>query len=157
MRHDRELQDLFQRPSILMEISIRRMKWAGYARTKWGSMISTVIKNNSAAITRKTSFKMRGLCYRRCRDDEIWSIMERGSEGQEQMEGYSVRGLVLKFFIFLKQQQQKLWSTILIINTFFLNNKETQSTDSETFKKSLYYFFILIFLRTIYLQQQTIQ
>ncbi|KAL4096954.1 hypothetical protein QTP88_021820 [Uroleucon formosanum] len=47
-RHDQELQNLFQRPDITKEISVRRLRWAGHAWRKQGSIIRTVIENNPA-------------------------------------------------------------------------------------------------------------
>ncbi|KAL4084268.1 hypothetical protein QTP88_028093 [Uroleucon formosanum] len=47
-RHNQELQNLFQRPDITKEISVRRLRWAGHAWRKQGSIIRTVIENNPA-------------------------------------------------------------------------------------------------------------
>ncbi|KAL4088534.1 hypothetical protein QTP88_023628 [Uroleucon formosanum] len=47
-RHNQELQNLFQRPDITKEISVRRLRWAGHAWRKQGSIIRIVIENNPA-------------------------------------------------------------------------------------------------------------
>jgi hypothetical protein len=47
-RHNQELQNLFQRPYITKEISVRRMRWAGHAWRNQGSIIRSVIENNLA-------------------------------------------------------------------------------------------------------------
>lgn len=43
-RHNQELQNLFQRPYIIKEISVRRMRWAGHTWRKQGSIIRSVIE-----------------------------------------------------------------------------------------------------------------
>lgn len=45
--HNQELQDLFRRPNITKEILVRRLKWVGHAWKKQGSIIRTVIENDS--------------------------------------------------------------------------------------------------------------
>jgi len=43
---NQELYDLFQRPIITKEISVRRLEWAVHAWWKQGSIIRTVIENS---------------------------------------------------------------------------------------------------------------
>jgi len=47
-RHNQELQDLFQRPNITKEASVRILKLVGHAWRKQGSIIRTIIKNHPA-------------------------------------------------------------------------------------------------------------
>lgn len=43
MRHNEELTNLFHRPDIIAEITIRRLMWDGHVWRKAGSLIKTVI------------------------------------------------------------------------------------------------------------------
>lgn len=45
IRKNKELQDLYQRPSIKEDITKRRLKWAGHSWRKTGSLIKIVQEN----------------------------------------------------------------------------------------------------------------
>jgi hypothetical protein len=60
-RHNKELEELFQRPNIANEIKKRRLTLAGHAWRRVGSIVRTIIEETP----RKTTLTLERLCETR--------------------------------------------------------------------------------------------